>query len=414
MTRNPFAALATAMLLVRLGWRNLWRYKRRNGMLCLAVAVAVASILLASSLIRGLQAEMKEDVVDALVGDIKITQPGFLANPQAAATFAVAEHLPEALTAGGIGWDARLVLPTVIMSERETRGVQLAGIDPVTAVPTTFLRRAHIDGRMLRGTGDNRLLLGAEMARRLETRIGKRVVVRVTRIDGSSAETGLTICGLFDAQGTSLELGFAFVGRDTLQALVGGRGMVSEVALLVPTGQTSTWLRALREQLPDKDVRTWRELMPQTAAIVDLADAGIWLISLMLTVGLAFGVANTLIAAVLERTREIGLLHVLGMARRAIVAQVVLESLWIMLLGLICGFVLGVVCVAWLREGIDLSQWSAGMQFAGMRTLLVPQFAAKDFGIISAIVMSLGALGSLYPAWRAVKLDPLEALHGRT
>ena len=85
-----------------------------------------------------------------------------------------------------------------------------------------------------------------------------------------------------------------------------------------------------------------------------------------------------------------------------------------MLLGLGCGLALGVAGVAWLHEGIDLSQWAAGVQFAGMRTLLVPQFATKDFGIISAIVMTLGALGALYPAWRAVKLDPLEALHGRT
>ena len=421
------APITTAGLLMRLGWRNLWRYKRRNATLSIAVAVAVASLMLGAGFLRGWQSGLQEDVIDALVGDIKITRTGFLENPRAALAFLMPEHLPAALDAFHVQWSARLVLPVVVMSERETRGVQLAGIDPEKDVPTTFLRRTRIIGRGLSGPNDSGLLMGAELARRLETGIGKRVVIRLEQKDGTSHEAGLTIRGLFDSDGTGQELAFAFVGRDVLQRMVGGGALVSEIALRVPEAQQPGWVRALGEQLPGMEVpgvssaatsrlemHTWRQLVPQAAAMVDLADALIWILSVVLMIALAFGVANTLIAAVFERTQEIGLLHVLGMARRAIVGQVVLESLWIMLLGLAGGLLLGAACLGWLHNGIDLSRWSQGVEAAGVHSHMMFKLLPRDVAAIAAVVIVLGVLGSLYPAWRAVKLDPLEALHGRT
>ena len=181
----------------------------------------------------------------------------------------------------------------------------------------------------------------------------------------------------------------------------------------MPDAQQTTWANALHEQLPQLDVRTWRELAPQMAAMIDLGDAGVLIFAIVLMIALAFGVANTLISAVLERTREIGLLHVLGMARADIVGQVVLESLFIIGLGLIGGTAVGLLVAWWWRDGVDLTRWSAGLATMGIHSRIMLHVLWRDIANDTIVVLALGILGSLYPAWRAVRLAPLEALHGR-
>ena len=203
------------------------------------------------------------------------------------------------------------------------------------------------------------------------------------------------------------------MGRDRLQRLLGKLPLITEISLRVPTqAQQAAWTNALRARLPALSVKTWRELEPQTASLIDYGSVGIWIWNSILMIALAFGVTNTLIAAVLERTREIGLLHVLGMPRGSIVGQVVLESVFIIVLGLAVGIALGLGFVYWLRAGIDLSNW-AGIDLVGLRSRLMLDMRMGDIANVIAVVLVLGVLGSLYPAWRAVTMEPLDALLGR-
>ena len=89
----------------------------------------------------------------------------------------------------------------------------------------------------------------------------------------------------------------------------------------------------------------------------------------------------------------------------------VIESLLIVGLGTVLGVMLGLGLVQWLADGVDLSRWAQGVEFFNFRTLLVPELKLSDVITICVLVMGLGFVGSLYPAWRAVRLDPLDAMH---
>jgi len=88
----------------------------------------------------------------------------------------------------------------------------------------------------------------------------------------------------------------------------------------------------------------------------------------------------------------------------------VLESTLIMAVGVALGLLGDWLFILWLGEGIDLSQWAAGMEMAGMRTLLVPKLLVEDLVLVASLSIFFGIIASLYPAWRAVKIKPLEAL----
>jgi ABC-type antimicrobial peptide transport system permease subunit len=118
-----------------------------------------------------------------------------------------------------------------------------------------------------------------------------------------------------------------------------------------------------------------------------------------------------LITAVMERVREFGMLRAVGMKPRSVVAQVVLESTLIMAVGISVGLVVGwLLTTQWLGDGIDLSQWAAGIEMAGMRSYLVPKLLVEDLILVASLSMIFGVLAAIYPAWRAVKIKPLEAL----
>ena len=155
----------------------------------------------------------------------------------------------------------------------------------------------------------------------------------------------------------------------------------------------------------------WQELEPQAAAMFVYVDSAIFIWFLVIMGALIFGLVNTLITAVMERVREFGMLRAVGMKPGAVIVQVVFESTLIMLAGVAAGLLVGVLLATqWLGDGIDLTQWAQGVELAGIRSVLTPQVLLADLVLVTGLSLVFGFIAALYPAWRAVKIQPLEAL----
>jgi ABC-type lipoprotein release transport system permease subunit len=398
-------------LLVQLSWRNLWRHRRRNLMLFTAIAFAIAACVLLGSLIRGMQNDMMKDAVENLAGNVKVLAPGYREDPSIQRGFAVDQtYHPDVPDDEMIGWTRRVRVPAVVISERETRGISLVGIDPKEERAISFLAEVTIKGDPLTDRNDDRILLGAELAARLDTAVGRRVVIMTQGADGKNREAGFRVAGLYDAPGTGLEKAFAFTGIVPLQKLLGTNDITEISVRLRDDRFTAAADHALSKEMNGLEVFNWRQLDPQAAAFYELADVGITVWYVILLLALAFGLVNSLITAVLERVREFGMLRALGMRPRSVVVQVVIESLLIVTFALACGVALGIGLVGFFAGGIDLSNYAAGAELAGMRTRLVPHLVVADVVTLSALAVALAVCASAYPAWRAVRIKPLDAL----
>ncbi len=397
-------------LLLQLSLRNLTRHKRRNAMLLAAIAVAVSGVTFMNSLIRGFQWDMADAAVSKLNGHIKILAPGYRDDPGIERSFALARDWqpdvdPQLLE----GWAARIRIPAVIMSERETRGVQLVGINPEQE-HISFIGRASYDGVPLADSEDRHVVIGKELARQLETRVGRRLVIITQGEDGLNREGGFRISGVYDTDGTALEKMFVFTGVDNLRAMVGA-DVVTEVSVRLRTEQPELSVKLLlAEFFTGLDVMDWKELEPQAAAMFVFADSAVFIWFLIMMGALIFGLVNTLITAVMERVRELGMLRAVGMRRGAVVVQVVIESSIMMAIGVVVGLLFGWLFCTAIADGLDLTAFAEGMELAGMRSLLIPRLYPSDMVMVAAMSLAFGVLASLYPAWRAVKIQPLEAL----
>jgi ABC-type antimicrobial peptide transport system permease subunit len=134
----------------------------------------------------------------------------------------------------------------------------------------------------------------------------------------------------------------------------------------------------------------------------------VWIIVIFLA--LSFGLVNTLVMAVFERIREIGLMLALGMKPRMILGQILVESLFLLVMGLAIGNLLAVVSVEMLADGVDLSGVAEGLEMFGSSSVLYPELTMNDMMTANVIVVVLGFIASLSPAWRASRFDPIRAI----
>jgi ABC-type lipoprotein release transport system permease subunit len=398
-------------LLAQLSLRNLLRHRRRNLMLLAAITVAVSGVVVTNALIRGMQVDMRDSAIANLTGHIKVLAPGYLDDPNIDKSFALEDAWQPEIPAADIeGWAPRIRIPAVIMSERETRGVQFVGVDP-DREGISFLGEVAIIGEGLTDAADSRVLIGVELARQLETEVGRRLVLITQGLDGRNREAGFRIAGLYDADGTSLEKQFVFVGVEALQDLVEAE-VVTEVSIKLADEEQENLVKdSLTEFFQGLQVMDWQELEPQAAAMFIYVESAIFIWFLVIMGALIFGLVNTLITAVMERVREFGMLRAVGMKPGSVILQVVLESTLIMLAGVSLGLVVGVLLATqWLGDGIDLTQWAQGVELAGIRSVLTPKVLPQDLVLVTVLSLIFGVIAALYPAWRAVKIKPLEAL----
>ncbi len=406
--------LGTLTLLFNLSLRNIMRYRRRNFFLFAAIAVAVGGTTLSNSLIRGWQVDMLETAVSGLSGHIKMQAPGFADDPSLQRAFSASTNvvLDDQLPVAGIA--KRINLPAVISSERETRGVAMIGIDPADEAISLY-RDFEVSGETLAGPDDGRLLIGKALAETLQTKIGRRVVMIVEGADGKSRERGYRIAGVFDSPTNWPEEALVFTGLQALQdtlATVGLDNPITELSVvLVSDEDRPSAAEKLRDQHPQLVVKDWRQMQPQIAEIVDVVDATMVIWFILIMSALTFGLVNTLIATVMQRTQELGMLRALGMNKQLLLIQVVMECVGIMVVGVIAGLILGVLLVFGLGEGIDLSAFSESVEAFGMSTFLKPVLTVEDLLLFGGLSMLVGLFASFFPARRALKISPLMAMN---
>jgi ABC-type lipoprotein release transport system permease subunit len=288
----------------------------------------------------------------------------------------------------------------------------LVGIDPERERDLSFVAGDMAEGRFLESPADQGLVVGRKLLERLETDLGKRVVVMSQNRRNEVADRGFRVVGVYHSQLQAQEEEFVFAGRDTVQRLLELDDQVSEVAVL---GADYRHVNGLRDRLgaaagPGMDVEAWPELDPYLGSMLAMMDGFVLVWIVVVFLALAFGLVNTLVMAVFERVREIGLMLALGMTPGSIRSQVIAESTFLLAIGLLAGDVLAWATIRPLEHGIDISIVGQGMEMFGAASVLYPALRWQDVVLANVVVLLLGFIASLSPAVRASRYEPVEAI----
>ncbi len=409
ITHLPFKAMLT------LSWRNLWRNYRRTLIMLAAISVGVWAMIFMTALLRGMGDDMLHQGIRALPGHIQIHHPDFRDDPSVVNSIASpgGELLRALNDPGTKQWTARIKVPAIISSERESRGINLLGVEPRAENLITGIGEQIIEGRFLYTENDAGIVIGAKLAQRLETRLGKRVVIMSQDPDNNIAERGFRIVGIYKAKLPGLEEISVYAAQNTLQQLLKLDDRISEIVIIDEDFRdVETLYQKIKAATPDTlEIKAWYELDTYLSSMLNMMDGFVLVWIIIIFLALSFGLVNTLAMAVFERTREIGLIQALGMRPGMIVYQILLESLLLLLIGLSIGDVLALATIIPLESGMDVSAVAEGMAMMGASSVLYPNLTLDDMILANVVVIVLGTLAAIFPAWRAAKLDPVQAIN---
>jgi ABC-type lipoprotein release transport system permease subunit len=401
-------------IIFRLAWRNLWRNHRRTLIMLTAIVIGVWAMIFMTALMRGMVDDMVKDGVSVLPGHVQIHHQDFRDDPTISNVIAPPTgQLLEVLNRPEVvAWATRIRVPAVISSERDTRGVTLVGIEPERERDLSFVADDVTDGRFLESRDDRGLVVGRKLVEKLETGLGKRVVIMSQDPKNEIADRGFRIVGIFDSKLAQYEEGYVFGGEGAIQDLLGVGDAISEVAILGTDYRDVEGLHQLVADAagPDVEVLPWNELDTYLGSMLAVMDGFVVVWIVVVFLALSFGLVNTLVMAVFERVREIGLMLALGMTPRNILSQILVESILLLVIGLAIGNLAAWAAIEPLKDGIDVSIVGEGMEYFGAASMLYPALYLKDVILANVIVIVLGFFASLSPAWRASRYDPVRAI----
>ena len=401
-------------VLTRLAWRYLWRNHRRTIIMLSAISIGVWAMIFMTALTRGMVDQMIKDGISVLPGHVQVHNPEFLDDPSVSNRIAIGDaELGRAFDSAGFkAWASRVKVPAVITSERESRGVTLLGIDPAAEREFSFVSYDDVEGRFLESVDDNGVVIGKKLANTLDTEVGKRIVLMSQDPDNEIADRGFRVVGLFTANMPAFEDSFVFISKKAAQKMLRIGDSTTEIVFLGDDYRNIEPTYELVKQRLDGslDISRWYEVNTYLGTMLKVMDGFVLIWVIVIFLALSFGLVNTLVMAVFERIREIGLMLALGMKPASILGQIIIESMLLLAVGLAIGDVLAWATIQPLQGGIDISVVAEGMEMMGASSVLYPKLYWSDMILANVVVLILGFFASLSPAWRASRYEPVEAI----
>ena len=397
--------------LLSLAWKNLSRYRRRTTITAVALAVGVAVFIWMDGWLLGAEMESRRNIVWYEAGAAKVMDQEYLEQIQNLPLKQVVEDpasVERALAGPGVEATRRAVFSGELFLGEGSLFVKAVALDPATDGRVFRLEETVRQGRFLQA-GEAETLLGEWLARDLGAAVGDWVTVRARSRFGAFQTLDLQIVGILNCPNPIINQGTIFLPLDLADQALELEGAVSEIALAFPEWQEpEARLGEIRRALagfPGLAVADWQELARDFLAIAEGKRAGTGMLLLLIFIIAAVGISNTMLMAVYERVREIGMMRALGMRDLSIRLAFLLEAGGIGLIGSALGLVLG-AALNWymVRWGLDLSAFIGDMQ-VGYRVHSVFRSAWNPQALVGAVVFGVLAsmLISFIPSSRALR-----------
>lgn len=408
---------------LHISWRNVWRNPKRTGIILTAIIIGAWTMLVFGGLSRGMMASTLSNALNTLTGHIQVQSPAYRDDPVIENRIDNPAGLGKILDTtlpGDARWAFRIQVGGVASNARNAEGITIVGIDPDREPGLSFYGDSLSQGRRLTPDDSHGIVVGQALVESFETRLGRKLVLMTQGADRETASRAFKIRGIFRADMEATEKQYVFITLDAARKLLGVETAVTGACIKLSRGNSRNpvdladldqTVRELSGKLsPGLAVLSWEQLLPLLKGYLAMFDSFMLLWYLVVFLAMAFGLVNTMLMAVLERTREFGLLKALGMKPVWIIRNVLAECVILLAIGLAAGNLLGIGTVLAFGSGIDMSFMAQGSEFFGMGYLVVPFLTARDILAVNAVIMLLGLLVCLYPAVKAGRITPVEAM----
>jgi len=406
------------LLFPRMAWRNIVRNVRRTLITLVAIAFGLASVIVFFGFTDGFHAQWIENAVKVYSGHIQVYGAEYRDERNLNRSIKdVALVVDQSSRLASLeAMTTRIHLHGLASTAKNSSSAVIRVIDVDREASITALNRRMIKGEYLEPGKSKEIILGHKLAQRLNAELGDKVVLMVQAADGSLGAELFRLKGLFKLGAIDLDRFMAAISMADDQDLAVLGGAVTEAVLVIDRPENVIpAIEQLKQALSpaDYEVITWYELLPQSREMIDLSNVFMYVILVIVLVVVSLGILNTMLMSIMERTREFGIMMALGTKPRQVVALVMLESVFLGLVGVAIGTLLGIGANKLIAiKGFDLSQWSGAMELvSSLDPVIYPDTNISNVVVAAILTFVTTVVVSGYPAWRAARMNPVEAIH---
>ncbi|NPV56714.1 MAG: ABC transporter permease [Anaerolineae bacterium] len=400
--------------LIKMAFRDLGRNRRRSLFSMLALGMGLALLLLIASIYEGQMRLSLDTAIRLQTGHLQVRAANYnenktslawedlVADPQLVASQVASLPAVELAT-------PRLYASGILSLGEKTNGVRVIGIDPDSTANQPF-RLGLVSGEFITAEDRQGLLLGQPLADKLQVEVGDQVNLLVNTASGEVDEQNFTVRGIYDTHTPGYDRSTVFLPLAKAQAITQSENHASIIFILLKDRDlTGAVVNALSSS--PYQVVTWEKMNELVLQTEEFSNAFLYVLYLIVLGITATVIVNTLVMAVFERTREIGILSAVGMKSNHIMAMFFIESSMLAIGGIIIGLILGGL-MAWYAKTVGFYIGDMGVTGMLYGDRLYGHLVFEDIASASLVAFIITLVASLYPAILAARMEPVEALHG--
>ncbi len=403
-------------LTMKIAWRNIWRNKRRSILVIAAIVSGLWGMVYMIAISEGMNEEMVQTAIESGIGDIQIHRAGFEDNMDVTKNIRDPGYFINRIkgTAYIKSYAERVKAMGLVSSAESSSGVLIWGIDPGKEGSVSAIKSYLNEGEFLTG-GPGEIYIGKSLADKLNVGLEDKIVLMAQGLSPDIGSAAYRIKGIYVSSSPEFDKFNIYVSLSDAQQLLSMGGRISEIVIMADSMDHVDPLAAgLRDKLAvsDLEVLTWQQLSPFIVEMINMFKSFNYIIYIIVVLAMAFGIINTILMSVLERTREIGILMAIGTKRRRVFSEVMWEGFFLGVVGLAVGWTINLLFYAVVsRTGIDLSMWAESLKYmGGIGTTLYPLITIESAVKSTISVLAATQISALYPAIKIMRLSPVRAI----
>ena len=409
------------MNIPKMAWRNLWRRKRRTYITVFTIGFGVLLSVTFTGMAHDSYTKMINTSAIMGLGHVTVDPRGYNETPSLDKKLSDAEGIRDKILKmdGVVDAVTRIMGQAMIASANKSVGGVFIGIDPAreTKKRNLFIQTI-VEGELFKDPAGRGALVGKRLAEKLNLRINKKFIYTTTDANGEIVSELARVKGIFKTGVNEVDGSMVLLPIDRVRKTLNyGPREATMVSVVIDDQRYAEKEREMIREVvgnPQREVLSWKETQPELAGIITIDKSGNYIIQLLVGMLIAAGILNTLLMSVMERTREFGVMMAVGMSPSTLFRLVIIESLWLAILGLLVGIIITTPWYAYLlNKGIDFSG-VIGDDYSASGVIIDPlmkiRLYRENAEAILAGVFTLTLISGIYPAWRAGRIPPVESL----
>ena len=401
-------------MLTKIASRNIWRSKKRSLIIIASVSIGLWAGIFIMAFYNGMIEQRINAAIASELSHIQLYHPEFRKDCEIKYYLPKGQKMLEIIKKDSNvkATTGRIIIKGMIASASGSSGITINGVMPEQEELVTNLKGKLIKGNYFSPKKENELLLSEKLRKKLKLNLNKKTILTFQDMDGNLASAAFRITGIYKTINGPYDDANVFVKITDVDSLAGIPNAINEIAVLLNSSTSVPEIqKKLKSQFPKIAIKNWMEISPELGLTVSVGDQMVYIFMGIILLALAFGIVNTMMMSVLERTREIGMLLALGMNKFKIFLMILLETFFLILAGCPIGISLAFATIGITqRTGINFSQFTEVYSSFGYSPIIYPSLTWNQFVNILVLIILTALFSALFPARRALKLKPAETL----